>query len=287
MTMFGPAILARTLSTLGPETKHGIRWQYHSRSDRHSKVASWGVAFDLLASSAVLRQHAEDGKIILGVNHTMSDYIAHRKKDLDLVIARPGEEPTDAEGLTLASLVDTYGIELTPQEQDVLDGLPTLRVAPVGSVLIAMEAKAAMTAHVKALPRLYDELSSSHACVHGENEPALAIAYVQVNMAEKFISSNPKNVDLIARGLDPEISQHRQPSDTERVLDKLRSLRVRTDADGVGFDAIGVTVLEMVNDGTPATVVSRKPAPQRGDSFHYASMVMRMATRYDTQFRHI
>lgn len=43
-----------------------------------------------------------------------------------------------------------------------LGSLPELPRAPVGAVLMALEAKAAMTEHVKALPRLYDELNSSH-----------------------------------------------------------------------------------------------------------------------------
>jgi uncharacterized RmlC-like cupin family protein len=47
----------------------------------------------------------------------------------------------------------------------------TVLTAEVGAVLIALEAKACMTAHVKALPRLYDELNSSHQCVHGSSSP--------------------------------------------------------------------------------------------------------------------
>lgn len=285
--MHGPEILARTLSEPGPPTKHGISWQYHSRSDRHSKIASWGVAFDLLTSSTVLRRHAEEGKVVLGVNHRMSDFLTKRDKDLDLVIARPGSVPTDAEGATLTSLADAYGIRLSVTEQQHLQALPELRVAPVGSVLIAMEAKATMTAHDKARPRLYDELSSSHICIHGESETALAIAYVQLNLADTFISPNPANVQLMSMGLDPVVSEHNQPRDAERVLDKLKTLRTRVDPTGVGFDAIGVTLLEVHNDGSPVRLVTGKPAPRPGDAFHYSSMIMRMATRYDTQFASI
>ncbi len=42
--VYGPEILARYLSTPGDPDKHGNAWQYHPRSDRHSKVGCWGVA---------------------------------------------------------------------------------------------------------------------------------------------------------------------------------------------------------------------------------------------------
>ena len=39
-----------------------------------------------------------------------------------------------------------------------------------------------MTAHVKSLPRLYDELNSSHQIVHGASNNALSIGMVTVNV---------------------------------------------------------------------------------------------------------
>ncbi len=77
--MYGPGILARFLARPGPADKYGNHWQYHSRSDRHSKVGSWGVALDLLATSSLLRRHVDDGKVVLGVNHTLTDFATGRK----------------------------------------------------------------------------------------------------------------------------------------------------------------------------------------------------------------
>lgn len=282
--MYGPRILARFLTELGPADKEGLRWKYHSRSDRHSKVGSWGVALDLLASSSLLRSHAQAGKVVLGVNHTMSDFATSRKKDLDLVIARPEPSGRPVRTRSLRSLVDEYAIPLTAEEAGTLLALPDIHVAPVGAVLIALEAKAAMTAHVKALPRLYDELNSSHLCVHGASTQALAIAYVQVNHADRFVSSNPTNVMLRSRGRQPKVTTHRQPADTQRVLDKIAEIPRRS---GNGFDAIGVSVLELRNDGTPVELVEGVPAPQPGDPFHYGSMIVRMANEYDAIFARI
>ena len=280
--MHGPDILARFLAQPGPPDKYGNRWQYHSRSDRHSKVGSWGVALDLLATSSLLRRHAEAGKIVLGVNHTMTDFATGRKKDLDLVIARPAGP---AGTRSFAGLATDDGIVLSDLERGVLEALPLLPVGTVGAVLVALEAKACMTAHVKSLPRLYDELNSSHLCVHGASRQALAIGYVQVNVAEEFISPVVNNRPL--GPVPPVVTRHRQPADTERVLRKVAEIPRRSASSESGFDGIGITVLDLRNDGGPVRIFSVPPAPQPGDSFHYGSMVVRMANEYDTTFSHI
>jgi hypothetical protein len=278
----GPDILARFLAQPGPPDKYGNRWQYHSRSDRHSKVGSWGVALDLLATSSLLRRHAEAGKVVLGVNHTMTDFATGRKKDLDLVIARPAGPPS---GRTFARLAVDYGVLLSDIELGVLEALPPLPVGPVGAVLVALEAKACMTAHVKSLPRLYDELNSSHLCVHGASRQALAIGYVQVNAAENFVSPVVNNRPL--GQTPPIVTQHRQPTDTERVVRKVAEIPRRSASSESGFDGIGITVLDLRNDGGPVRIVAAPPAPQPGDSFHYGSMVVRMANEYDTTFARV
>lgn len=282
--MHGPEILARFLTQPGPPDKYGNRWQYHSRSDRHSKVGCWGVALDLLMTSSLLRRHVEAGKVILGVNHTMIDFATSRKKDLDLVIARPaGEIPAGAR--TFADLADQYGIVLTDLERGALDALPPLPVAPVGATLVALEAKACMTAHVKSLPRLYDELNSSHLCVHGASRQALAIGYVQINSSDDFVSPVVNNYSLDGRG--PQVTVHRQPADTLRVVQKITEIPRRSASSEVGFDGIGVTILNLRNDGSTVGIVEGPPAPPPGDTFHYGSMIIRMANEYDTTFANV
>jgi len=127
----GPEILARFLQVPGPPDKYGNRWQYNSRSDRHSKVGCWGVALDLLATSSTLRGHVSEGKVVLGVNHTMTDFATGRKKDLDLVIARPSGEIADG-APTFRGLAQRYGMVLTDLELGMLNALPDLYVADVG-----------------------------------------------------------------------------------------------------------------------------------------------------------
>lgn len=281
MAMHGPGLLARFLAVPGPPDQHGNRWQYNSRSDRHSKVGSWGVAFDLLLTSTLLRNHVAAGKVVLGVNHEMRDFATGRKKDLDLVIARPAGSPSP-NPRTLQSLANDYQVPLDPGESALLASLPVFPIAPVGGVLVALEAKAAMTAHVKALPRLYDELNSSHLCVHGASAQALAIAYIQINAAPQFVSSVVNNFLLGA--LPTRYTVHRQPGDTERVVSKVRELPRRTRHTESGFDGVGITVLDFSNDGGPIRIVDGPPAPLPADSDHYDRMVERMATEYDTRF---
>ena len=45
-----------------------------------------------------------------------------------------------------------------------------------------------MTAHGKALPRLHDELNSSHLTIHGASDYAIAAAFALVNAAATFVS---------------------------------------------------------------------------------------------------
>lgn len=282
MPISGPDILVRTLSSPHVTDKHGNAWSYHSRSDHHSKVACWGIVFDLLRASALLRKHVAEGRVGFGINHEMRDFQHDRKKDLDLVICLPASG--SATGRTLGDLGDHYGIHLTAAEKKELDGLPALHEMPVGNVLIALEAKACMTAHQRALPRLYDELNSSHQTVHGAHDSAIAAGLVMINIAETFLSPdlNKKN-----RRTDPDWSTHTQPKSVEITIDKVKQLPRRSKTGIAGYDALGIVVIDCVNDGSKVTLHTKVPAPQPQDNYHYTTMIDRMRGLYDTRFAQI
>ncbi len=279
--MHGPAILVRTLSKSDRHDRFGNDWQYHSRSDHHSKVACWGIVFDLLRSSPLLRRHVEAGLVHFGINHEMRDFVHDRKKNLDLVLCTASSEKAKA-SKTLASLAEDYDIILSETEKADLDKLPALGRASVGAVLMALEAKACMTAHQRALPRLYDELNSSHLTVHGATDQAIAAGFAMVNIAPRYLSPdlNKKN-----RQTDPEWSVHRQPRDAELAVDKVRQLPKRSKTGDTGYDALAIVVIDCVNDGSPVELVTSPPAPQPGDIYHYTSMIDRLAHIYATRFK--
>jgi len=282
MKMHGPEILVRTLSRPTRQDSFGNHWQYHSRSDHHSKVACWGVIFDLLLSCPLLRRHVEAGVVRFGINHEMRDFVHDRKKNLDLVLCTAAGEARGRGGRTLAAMADDYGIEPTEQEREALVALPELRRGAVASVLMALEAKACMTAHQRALPRLYDELNSSHLTVHGATDQAIAAGFVMVNVAPRYLSPdlNKKNYPS-----DPQWSLHNQPRDASLAVEKVRQLPKRSRTGDAGYDALAIIVVDCANDGSPARLIPDSPAPQPGDIYHYASMIDRLAHTYATRFK--
>lgn len=279
-------ILIRTLSTpvpIGPSAK---RWQYHSRSDRHSKIACWGILFDLLQTSSLLRTHVADGKVFFGVNHKMRDFVHNKEKALDLVLCRPEPSATAAtrsRPVTLASLADRWQIRLTPLQQTTLAALPQVRQAPVGAVLAALEAKATMTEHGKAGPRLYDELNSSHQIVHASSNRALSVGFFMVNAASSFIS--PDRNKHLSPGQSPVVTFHKQPDAAEHSINVVKGLPRRSGTSGTGYDGLAIVVIDMPNDGiTPVRLITTQPAPARGDIFNYQAMLTRVANEYDAAF---
>jgi hypothetical protein len=279
----GPQILARTLSQPAVSDAYGNTWQYHSRSDRHSKVACWSILFDVLQHSAVLRRHVEAGKVVFGINQQMRDYRTNRTKDLDLVIATPGTTVRVVRRpATLEDLAARWSVQLTDDQRQVLAGLPPIVEGPTGVVLAALEAKACMTAHIKALPRLFDELNSSHATVHANTDGALAVGFAMVNAGATFISSDLNKWDLSQ--FPARVSEHPQPYWAERAVAKLTELPRRTSRAQEGYDAFGIVVVNMANDGSPVRVMQAPPAPRPADVFHYDQMLRRLVHLYDTSY---
>jgi hypothetical protein len=291
--MEGMEIIARTISVPTVRDRLGKRWQYHPRSDRHSKVA-WAILFDLLQSSHLLQEHVAVGKVTFSINRQLNDWETGKKKDLDLVVARttgPGGAAA-SKAFSLPALAEQYGILLTGDERATLEKLPMVRPGTAGAtVLVALEAKACMTAHVRARPRIYDELTSSHSTIHGDNAHAhaLAIGFVMINLADEYVSPDLNRLTM-GIGRPVVISKHRQPHDTERMIEKIKEIRRRSGpmSGKAGFDAMGIMVVDMLNDGLrPVTLVTDPPAPSPTSEFHYDQMIGRAAHLYDTNFGNV
>lgn len=286
--MEGLDILVRALSVPEVADKYGNRWQYHPRSDRHSKIACWAIVLDLLRTSPLLAEHVRANRVVFGLNHTIKDFTTQNKKALDLVIARPGTEEL-RKSRSFASLAKTLGLQLTPEQLDSLRELPDLREGSVGSVLLALEAKAVMTEHVKALPRLYDELNSSHQIVHGHASNAIAAGFVMINFSERFVSPDRNRCPL--QECQPRDTWHQQPRVTESTIEQIAKIPRRARQGDVGFDAMAIVVVECENDPRspkPVSLVTTAPAPLPGRPFYYDDdLVRRVGHLYDTSFRGI
>lgn len=247
-------------------------WQYHSRGGRHSLTTCWGVMFDLLANSSLLRQHVEDRKVVFGLDHKMHDYAANRAKNLDLVVARPHEGGWTIKRppLRFSDLPDRFDMELTSAQRAALAALPDPVEGAVGAVHLAVEAKACMTAFTKSYPRLYDELNSSHAVIHGASNRALAVGLAIINVAQEFVSPVGKR------------NRHNQPQDALGAIAKVEQLPRRSGDEGVGYDGLGIVLVDLTNDGSRVTLAGRPPAPV---NYEYGRIIVRMANEYDVRFR--
>ena len=286
MAVSGDEILVRTIST--PRLRaSGSKWSYDSRSDHHSNVSSWGIVFDLMRNSPLMQKHAIYGKIAFGLNHPFTDFTTQKPKKLDLVICRPALSTWPKKKRkphTLLSLADKEDILLICTERSELLALPPFSEALVGSVLVAVEIKACMTEHVKAIPRLHDELNSSHRIVHGENDEAIAAGFVVINIAEQFFSSD-RNFGRKPRDYVP--NEHKQPHAVEATLAMLSQLPRRAHPGAPGYDALGAVVIDCKNDGSKVTMLKSSPSPGPNSSFNYAAFITRLRGFYETRFAHI
>lgn len=253
-------------------TKNPRLWQYHSRGARHSLTSCWGVLFDLLSHSGLLREHVTTGKVVFGLDHEMHDYAANRSKNLDLVIARPSDSGWSKKRnpRRFSELPSLFDMELTAEQMTLLAKMPDPLEGEVGAIHLALEAKACMTAFTKSYPRLYDELNSSHAVIHGSSNRALAVGLAIINVATEFVS--PVG----------ELNQHKQPKDAIGAIQKVEQLPRRSGDEGVGYDGLGIVLVDLKNDGSPVTLASTPSVPQNYD---YGRMIVRIANEYDVRFR--
>jgi hypothetical protein len=237
------------------DRQFGYIYQYHSRSDAHSKALCRLIVGDLVKSCLPLRKHAQQGRIVFGINSKFKWLSSGKSKNLDLAIGPPKD-----------------GIVAIPS------GALLITEGQLGDVWIACEAKAVMTEHKKSQPRVFDELSSSHEIVHSGNVKAIAAGITVVNLAETFVSPLRQKV---AGALH--VSQHNQPHVVESMVAHLRGLSIRESLDRVGFDAYATIVVDCDNQGRCALVTSA-PAPQPGERDHYDVFIERLSAIYAERF---
>ena len=63
---------------------------------------------------------------------------------------------------------------------------------------------------------------------------------------------------------------------------KVEQLPRRSGDEGVGYDGLGIILLDLRNDGSPVTIPSEPPVPM---NYQYDRMILRIANEYDVRFR--
>jgi hypothetical protein len=238
-----------------PHTKAATPYRYHPRSDVASKKLARLVLEDLYATIPGLRSRAARGEAAYGVTLRYSFENSEKEKALDLAVGIPATPP----------------LLLTDGEMPEVKSLARL--------FIGIEAKAAMTKHVGAKPRLWDELASSHQIVHAGDQQAIACGITVVNIAERFASPTRNLIP----GQPLVWTNHNQPHAAEDLLAFLRRLPIRSEIGQVGFDAYCNIVVNCDNVG-PCTVCTTPPAPQPGDRDEYGAFIGRVASLFARRF---
>ncbi|MCC5612153.1 hypothetical protein LC612_36855 [Nostoc sp. CHAB 5834] len=296
--MHGLNIFARTLSQpMKGENRFafGNEWQYNSQSDRHSNCVLWPAFLDLLANCPLLQQHIREKKVGIGVNHPLLNPATGRQKNIGLVIARrTGDEPAIGKGpKTFAALGRHYGMVLSRTEARLLRSLPEVPLLTSSSlpILGGIDAKAAMTAHGKVYKsRLPDELNAVHTTVHSASEGAIAAGLVLVNASSTFISPVMNKHPLLPQpgGKSPVVSEHNQPTDALKVVSAMQNLPRASTYRGHGFDALGIGVISLANDGVSEVKLLNEPPYLSKDSVgFYQTFILEMAQKYVQRFNGI
>lgn len=290
-TWLAPRLLASSMSRVRqfPKTaKDGEPqqpWQYHSRSDDHSKIAAVGVALDLLTESPELRRAAAAGLVGYEVNPVVTDR-ANRKKTLDLGIGLIDDAKPHHRSRSLVWLLEEYGAVVSEEDRALIASLPDLREAFSKQDLVLLENKACMTAHGKAAPRLRNELEGAADAIYNSDAQTVSGALVLVNAAPTFVSPVFRNNGYVPPE-ERRASLHNQPEDAIAAVEKLQRIPLRTADVAAHYDALGILVVSAKNDGSPWALCEdgENGAPRSDDIWHYTKFIQQLAKAYRQRIR--
>ena len=150
-----------------------------------------------------------------------------------------------------------------------------MRRAPTSTVRIAIEHKAVITEHRKAVKNRKRDFEAHHEHVHRYSASAIAGGVLIVNGASTFKSP-----------LREEVTQHRDPKAlVEHCIDQMRAVSQRPGSTGHGLEAKAVVAVDLDNVNRERTsLFTSPPAPQVGDPLHYDAFIERICTLYEERF---
>ncbi len=222
---------------------------YHPRSPKHSDALGEAIVADLLVTCPSIAERAARGELVYWLNFDL--HYGTAQWNVDLVLGTP------------------------PAGAVVPRGKPILRTRP-SSVQIALEFKAVMTEHRKAIKNRKRDMEAHHEHVHNYDQQAIAGGVLIINASETFrsplrggtITTHPKIADKV---------QH--------CMNEVRAISVRGGPSGFGLDAKTAILVSMDNVNLAGTsYFTTPPAPQVGDPLHYDSFIQRICSEYRHRF---
>jgi hypothetical protein len=222
---------------------------YHPRSDKHSNVLAQAIVDDLVKFCPKIRERAAAGELVYDLNFTLRAGTADWNVDLVLGPPQLGTQPPSASTLIL-------------------------RQSP-SNVQIAIELKAVMTEHRKAVKNRKRDLEAHHEHVHNYNQAAIAGGVLIINAAPTFKSP-----------LRPAITVHKTPEKLiTHCVNEFRSVAVRGGQTGYGLEAKCALVVSVdnVNLASACYVTTAPPIPV-GDPLHYDSFIRTLCEFYTRRF---
>lgn len=204
---------------------------------------------DLIAHCTVIRERAASGKLVYDLNFDILAGTAQWNVDLVIGEPPPGNRPTPSE--------------------------PGIRRARPSTVHIAIEHKAVMTEHRKAIKNRKRDFEAHHEHVHHYSPRTIAGAVLIVNAADRFKSP-----------LRATVTTHRDPAMlVSHCIAELRAVGIRSGIDAVGLDASTAIVVDFDNQNLAAArYATGRSVPRVGDPLHYDAFIQRICALYTAWF---
>lgn len=237
------------MSNPEPFLDHLRAQSYHPRSDKHSNALGRSVIQDLAEHCPAIREKATAGQLVHSLNFRLLTGTA--EWNVDLVLGQPA-----------------MGSPARPEPGTIIE-------APPSTVQIAIEFKAVMTEHRKAIKNRKRDFEAHHDHVHRYSDRAIAGGLLIINASPTFTSP-----------LRSEATIHRQPVRlVKHCVGEMTAVAVRSRIGDVGLDAKGIIVVSL-DTSVPehTTFVTMPPAPGVGNPMHYDAFIQTICNRFTELF---
>ncbi|MBI4305639.1 MAG: hypothetical protein HY678_04905 [Chloroflexi bacterium] len=229
---------------------HLRAFNYHPRSNKHSDALSDCIVADFIGQCPVAANRAAAGKLVYDLNFSIFTGTAAWR--IDLVLGSPPAGPIA-----------------------VPTGAKIARMTPA-TVQIAIEHKAVMTEHHKAIKNRKRDFEAHHTNIRLYNPETISGGVLMLNAAPMFKS--PLRAE--------EITTHKNASDLVRhCLSEFRSIQKRSGVQSQGLDVRAAIIVEVDNlDPAGYRYYSGRDVPGIGDPIHYDSFIQDLCSTYRTRF---